>query len=429
MKMIDLEKHPKASENVQKEICIHRMLNDPSIIRYYGQRKEGHKEYIFLEYAAGGELFDRIEPDVGMPELIAQKYMRQLMSGVEYLHKKGVCHRDLKPENLLLDANDNLKITDFGMATIFRVRGKERPLETRCGTLPYVAPEVLKRPYRAQPVDIWSCGIILVAMLTGELPWDKPALDCPEYHKFREEQFPSFSPWNKIGNMALSLIYSILKAEPEKRATLDQIHKNRWMCHTFTSNDEKTNCPGSPKRKCYGAGFIDDVDGKICQSQPESLRVSNINDVATAVTHNTNDIISFSQPTHLDDLLLSTQLHFTQSPVNQNHYQKLVKRMTRFFVNTNWETTVQQLCDYFDKQSFKWSINSGMVTITTMDCRNMQLVFKAHVLDMDGHILVDFRLSKGCGLEFKRRFVKIKQHFQNIIVKGAIDTLWLVPTK
>lgn len=60
MKMIDLEKHPKASENVQKEICIHRMLNDPSIIRYYGQRKEGHKEYIFLEYAAGGELFDRI---------------------------------------------------------------------------------------------------------------------------------------------------------------------------------------------------------------------------------------------------------------------------------------------------------------------------------------------------------------------------------
>lgn len=102
-----------------------------------------------------------------MPELIAQKYMRQLMSGVEYLHKKGVCHRDLKPENLLLDANDNLKITDFGMATIFRVRGKERPLETRCGTLPYVAPEVLKRPYRAQPIDIWSCGIILVAMLTG----------------------------------------------------------------------------------------------------------------------------------------------------------------------------------------------------------------------------------------------------------------------
>lgn len=167
MKMIDLEKHPQASENVQKEVCIHRMLIDPSVIRYYGQRKEDKREYIFLEYAAGGELFDRIEPDVGMPEALAQKYMKQLISGVDYLHKKGIAHRDLKPENLLLDVNDNLKITDFGMATIFRLRGKERLLETRCGTLPYVAPELLQGPYRAQPVDLWSCGIILIAMLTG----------------------------------------------------------------------------------------------------------------------------------------------------------------------------------------------------------------------------------------------------------------------
>lgn len=107
------------------------------------------------------------EPDVGMPVWGAQKYFRQLISGVEYLHSHGVAHRDLKPENLLLDNNDNLKISDFGLATLYRMQGKERLLEKKCGTLPYVAPEVLVRAYHAEPADIWSCGIILVALLAG----------------------------------------------------------------------------------------------------------------------------------------------------------------------------------------------------------------------------------------------------------------------
>lgn len=107
------------------------------------------------------------EPDVGMPMWGAQKYFRQLISGVEYLHSRGVAHRDLKPENLLLDNNDNLKISDFGLATIYRIQSKERLLEKKCGTLPYVAPEVLVRPYYAEPADVWSCGIILVALLAG----------------------------------------------------------------------------------------------------------------------------------------------------------------------------------------------------------------------------------------------------------------------
>lgn len=102
-----------------------------------------------------------------MPIWEAQKYFKQLISGIEYLHSKGIAHRDLKPENLLLDEHDNLKVSDFGMATIYRLQGKERCLEKRCGTLPYVAPEVLLRPYHAEPADIWSCGIILVALLTG----------------------------------------------------------------------------------------------------------------------------------------------------------------------------------------------------------------------------------------------------------------------
>uniref|UniRef100_A0A8D8SWF6 non-specific serine/threonine protein kinase n=1 Tax=Cacopsylla melanoneura TaxID=428564 RepID=A0A8D8SWF6_9HEMI len=174
VKTIDLLKHPGAKPSVLKEATIHRTLSHPQIIKYYGQREDTNSIYLFLEYAAGGELFDRIEPEVGMAQWEAQKFFRQLISGVEYLHTKGIAHRDLKPENVLLDLQDNLKISDFGLATVFRMNGKERPLDKKCGTLPYVAPEVLVRSYLAEPADIWSCGIILVAMIAGSFPGINP---------------------------------------------------------------------------------------------------------------------------------------------------------------------------------------------------------------------------------------------------------------
>lgn len=120
MKMIDLQKHPTACTSVKKEVAIQRNLQHPNILRFFGKRSQFDTEFLFLEYAAGGELFDRIEPDVGMKMASAQRYFKQLISGVEYLHDRGIAHRDLKPENLLLDINDNVKISDFGMATMFR---------------------------------------------------------------------------------------------------------------------------------------------------------------------------------------------------------------------------------------------------------------------------------------------------------------------
>ena len=126
MKEIDLEQYPDAEETVKKEICVHKLLKHKQIVQCYGSRQEGSRQFIFLEYCSGGELFDRIEPDGGMSEWRAQKFFKELVSGVEYLHRKGVSHRDIKPENLLLDENDVLKISDFGMATVFRHQGKER---------------------------------------------------------------------------------------------------------------------------------------------------------------------------------------------------------------------------------------------------------------------------------------------------------------
>ena len=119
---------------IQKEVLIHKTLNHENVVKYYSSFQQLDKFYIILEYASGGELFDRIEPDFGMNVDLAHKYFCQLINGVEYLHSKGIVHRDLKPENLLLNDNDLIKIADFGLATLFQYKGNERLLTSPCGT-------------------------------------------------------------------------------------------------------------------------------------------------------------------------------------------------------------------------------------------------------------------------------------------------------
>lgn len=155
-----------------REAALHRALRHRHVLRCLGERAHPatRAHYLFLEYAQGGELFDRIEPDAGMAKPLARRYWRQLLRGLRYLHARGVAHRDVKPENLLLDRHDDLKISDFGLATLFRHGARERLLARVCGTLPYAAPEVLtaaERPYRAAPADVWSAALVLLAMLAG----------------------------------------------------------------------------------------------------------------------------------------------------------------------------------------------------------------------------------------------------------------------
>uniref|UniRef100_A0A182QVQ9 non-specific serine/threonine protein kinase n=1 Tax=Anopheles farauti TaxID=69004 RepID=A0A182QVQ9_9DIPT len=403
MKMVDLKKHPDAESSVKKEVCIQKILQHQNILKFFGKRTQGDIEYIFLEYAAGGELFDRIEPDVGMPLPEAQRYFNQLLAGVDYLHTRGVAHRDLKPENLLLDEHDNVKISDFGMATMFRMKGRERLLDKKCGTLPYVAPEVLVKPYRATPADLWSCGIILVTMLAGELPWDQPSSGCAEYLCWKENKYTTSTPWCKLDTLTLSLLRKILVANPAQRLTLDKLQDHKW-CQTHP---------------------LDDSISRMCQSQPVPVIVhTEVNGVEEAIEARNG--FCFSQPTMLDDLILCTQLNPTQSvgtqqQQQQNPFQRLVRRMTRFFVSTRCDETLKRLSTALEKLGYSWKSNDeGVITISTIDRRKLQLTFKANIVEMDGKILCDFRLSKGCGLEFKRRFIKIKQSLADIVMKGPV---------
>ncbi|KAL7647145.1 UNVERIFIED_CONTAM: hypothetical protein RMT77_002403 [Armadillidium vulgare] len=439
MKIVDLNKHPDAVEAVRKEVCLHRILKHQNVIKFFGSRKENQMQYMFLEYAVGGELFDRIEPDIGMPPDQAQKYFRDLINGVEYLHLQGVTHRDIKPENLLLDANDILKITDFGMATLYRYNGKERELDRKCGTKPYMAPEVLLRPYNAEPADIWSCGVVLVALLAGELPWDEPTFSCPEFlsWKDKDSNFISESPWKKIDNLALSLLRKVLNTVPRYRANISAIKSHSWLVKDFqkcgisapqTASDR--NATPKNKRICSVLDSsspeltsVDDVSTRFTCSQPDPHTAFGNQSFESTVPKVVPPSMSFSQPVNPDHLFLSTQLsqgtqtcHGSQTPL-----QKLVRRMTRVLVITSLEDTIKHLEALFMKMNYSYKSHStNVLTVTTVDRRGAQLVLKANILDMGSHILVDFRLSKGCGLDFKRQFLKIKDGLSHILVKGPV---------
>ncbi|XP_031618983.1 serine/threonine-protein kinase grp [Contarinia nasturtii] len=409
MKMVDTRKHPDASASVKKEVCIQKFLQHTHILRYFGTRRQNEIEYIFLEYAAGGELFDRIEPDIGMRANEARHFFNQLMDGVNYLHGKGVAHRDLKPENLLLDEHDNLKISDFGMATMFRIKGKERLLDKRCGTLPYVAPEILVRPYNATAADIWSCGVILVAMLSGELPWDEPTTGCAEFVKWKgDNSWMTITPWSKLETLALSLLRKLLEPDSGKRITVKEIIEHKWCKLSETvENDRET-----PRAKRFRPNDFMNVDKPVNLSQPvpQTVELKNV-----AGDDQRNDFC-FSQPTLMEDLILCTQMNPTQN--TQNPFHRLVKRMTRFSVTTTTDDTVKRIIDTVSTMGYTWKkTDINHITVSTIDRRKINLVFKINLIEMNNVILVDFRLSKGDGIEFKRRFIQIKKSLADIIGK------------
>ncbi|RXG59572.1 Serine/threonine-protein kinase grp [Armadillidium vulgare] len=409
MKIVDLNKHPDAVEAVRKEVCLHRILKHQNVIKFFGSRKENQMQYMFLEYAVGGELFDRIEPDIGMPPDQAQKYFRDLINGVEYLHLQGVTHRDIKPENLLLDANDILKITDFGMATLYRYNGKERELDRKCGTKPYMAPEVLLRPYNAEPADIWSCGV----------------------------NYPGMSPPFHAPSSCHGKTKTVLNTVPRYRANISAIKSHSWLVKDFqkcgiSAPQAASDRNATPKNKRICSVLdssspeltsVDDVSTRFTCSQPDPHTAFGNQSFESTVPKVVPPSMSFSQPVNPDHLFLSTQLsqgtqtcHGSQTPL-----QKLVRRMTRVLVITSLEDTIKHLEALFMKMNYSYKSHStNVLTVTTVDRRGAQLVLKANILDMGSHILVDFRLSKGCGLDFKRQFLKIKDGLSHILVKGPV---------
>lgn len=210
-------------ERVVREISILKVLRHPYIAQLFEIIETDKELYLIMEYACGGELFDYIVSRQKIGEAEACLLFQQLIAGVEYFARMNITHRDLKPENLLLDQEKRLKIVDFGLSNSYKTGQK---LKTPCGSPCYAAPEMLQDlEYNGLSVDIWSCGVVLYAMLCGFLPFDDPNTSAL-YQKIikGEYQKPKF-----LSQAATALISGILNVNPSERFGLDEIKNSPWF--------------------------------------------------------------------------------------------------------------------------------------------------------------------------------------------------------
>lgn len=234
IKILDKESIQKQNmgNQIKKEISIMKMVCHKYVVSLIEVLASKAKIFIVLELVTGGELFDKIVSVKRLDEEQAKFYFRQLVEGVEYCHKLGVCHRDLKPENLLLDENGNLKISDFGLSSLYvgdadsDGASRTQLLHTTCGTPNYVAPEVLSdQGYDGKKADVWSIGVILYVLLAGFLPFDESTI-ANLFNKIKKAEF-TYPSW--FSNDVKSVIDSMLVADPKQRVSLTQLKENPWL--------------------------------------------------------------------------------------------------------------------------------------------------------------------------------------------------------
>jgi len=217
---------------LEREINILQNLNHPNIVRLYDVIETEKYIGIVMAYANGGELFEYISENQYLSEEESAKFFIQLLDGVQYLHSRHIVHRDLKLENLLLDDKGDIIITDFGFANNSR-KNPSGLLSTSCGSPCYAAPElVINDNYIGEAADIWSCGIILYAMLCGYLPFDDDP-NNPDgenldllYKYILESQltFPEY-----VSEDAQELVCGMLIPDPEKRWPMEKVINHRWL--------------------------------------------------------------------------------------------------------------------------------------------------------------------------------------------------------
>ncbi|KAF9430555.1 serine/threonine protein kinase psk1 [Podila epigama] len=163
--------HAKDTECTMSERKILEAIRHPFIVKLHYAFQTDHRLYLILEYASGGELFTHLAAERMFSEENTAFYAAQLVLALEHLHSLGIIYRDLKPENIMLNAHGDVVLTDFGLSKV-PLESSDGRTNTVCGTIEYMAPEVLaERNHYDRTVDWWSLGIVIHDMLTGSPPF------------------------------------------------------------------------------------------------------------------------------------------------------------------------------------------------------------------------------------------------------------------
>ncbi|XP_059204499.1 serine/threonine-protein kinase BRSK2-like isoform X3 [Centropristis striata] len=259
---IKIVNREKLSESVlmkvEREIAILKLIEHPHVLKLHDVYENNKYLYLVLEHVSGGELFDYLVKKGRLTPKEARKFFRQIISALDFCHSHSICHRDLKPENLLLDEKNNIRIADFGMASL---QVGDSLLETSCGSPHYACPEVIRgEKYDGRRADVWSCGVILFALLVGALPFDHDNLrQLLEKVKSGVFHMPHFIPPD-----CQALLKGMIEVNSDKRLTLEAIQKHAWY-----QGGRNEPCPEQPppRRVCVKRILsLTDLDPDVLES-------------------------------------------------------------------------------------------------------------------------------------------------------------------
>uniref|UniRef100_A0A0A9XTY6 Testis-specific serine/threonine-protein kinase 1 n=1 Tax=Lygus hesperus TaxID=30085 RepID=A0A0A9XTY6_LYGHE len=214
-----------------REIEILSEIDHPYVVTVYAMMEMNEKAYFFMRYAENGDLLEYITKHGALPENHGRLWMRQLLMAVDYLDKCGIAHRDIKCENILVTANLNIQLADFGFARKYvNDEGKELMCETYCGSLSYAAPEILEgRPFCPKKVDVWSAGIVMFIMFNLEKPFKRKAP-----HQLLLAQQSKAYKWSQVGITKTSddckkMVDSMLEPDVSRRPRAAALLQKTWM--------------------------------------------------------------------------------------------------------------------------------------------------------------------------------------------------------
>ncbi|XP_069126320.1 uncharacterized protein [Argopecten irradians] len=211
-------------KNVHREAVVLQKLQHPNIVRMFEVMETENTYYIVLEYADGGDFMKYLSAKKYLTEFESRRFLRQLTSAVDHMHRSNIVHRDLKLENFLLDKDMNIKIIDFGLSNMFY---GESSLSTQCGSPAYAAPEIFSNQKYGAGVDIWSLGVCLYAMLIGTLPFvPQPANNLAQLHALI---LKGCSIPDALTGECKDLLKRMLQPDYRRRIRIEEVLHHIWM--------------------------------------------------------------------------------------------------------------------------------------------------------------------------------------------------------
>ncbi|CDP13925.1 unnamed protein product [Coffea canephora] len=379
IKIIDKEKILKVGliNQTKREISVMALIKHPNVLQLYEVMATKTKIYFVLEYAKGGELFNKVAKGK-LKEDIARKYFQQLITAVDFCHSRGVYHRDLKPENLLLDENGNLKVSDFGLSALAESRRQDGLLHTTCGTPAYVAPEVISRKgYDGAKADIWSCGVILFVLLAGYLPFHESNL-MDMYRKISKAEYkcPNWFPPE-----VRRLLSRILDPSPYTRISIAKIMENTWFRKGLDQRDLRASIEDKGKNP-LNADIAFDLNE--CCSGPSSETKL---EVPKPTNFNAFDIISLSTGFDLSGLFVRNDQ----------------KEEVQFISKKSAPSLISKIEEIARRLKLKVMKNEGGVMKLEQpnDCRNGTVSIDVEIFEITlSFHLVEVRKSSGDTLDY-----------------------------